>query len=284
MGPVTVIMVSYRTGPALFDAIRHVTSDPCVGELILVDNDNPSDARVALQSLIEDLDKGRLLQGHGNIGFAQACNYGASFARCEALLFLNPDAIVQAGSIEALLRAGRSLPDPWIAGGLLLDESGREQRGSRRGELTLLSALCVFTGLHHLPGWPRFHRNKEPLPDQPVPMPTLSGAFLMMSQTGFEQVGGFDPHYFLHVEDIDLCRRVRRMGGTVMFVPAATVIHHGATSDAPTWQVERHKLDGFLRYFWTAGPGLGPKLSTLILAPFIGAAVIGRTLFRAMKS
>ncbi|WP_298913354.1 glycosyltransferase family 2 protein [uncultured Algimonas sp.] len=280
---ISVVMVSYRTGPALLDAVRAIGADPDIAELIVVDNGNSAADRVALLGTAQTTGKARLLQGHGNVGFARACNYGARLAGGDYLLFLNPDAVVEHGAACKLVEAGRDCARPWIAGALILDAQGREQRGARRGALTVVSALAGFTGLHRLPGLPSIHRHAEPMPVGPVPMPTVSGAAMMMNRMGFEAVGGFDEGYFLHVEDIALCRTVRQAGGTVLFVPGARVMHHGATSDVAHWRVERHKLRGFLRYFRTAGPGAGPLIATVLLAPLIAGAITGRLIWTALR-
>ncbi|MGB6231175.1 MAG: glycosyltransferase, partial [Litorimonas sp.] len=127
------------------------------------------------------------------------------------------------------------------------------------------------------------HREDQPLPDGPVPMPTVSGANLMMDRATFERLDGFDPDYFLHVEDIDLCARVRRAGGTVLFVPDARVMHYGSTSNVTRWRVEWHKFQGFLHYFWHSGPGLGPKVGTILGAPLMGAALFSRALWLSLR-
>ena len=279
---ITVIMVSFQTGPCLLDAIKACADDPDTVEIILVDNGNPREARLRLQDLAFKLTKVRLLQGHGNVGFARGCNYGAALAQTDTLLFLNPDAVIETGAASAMQDAAKDLRAPWIAGGLIVDEDGTELRGSRRGELTVRSALSAFTPLQNLSGLPRFNRHDEPLPDHPVPMPTVSGAMLMTDRASFEIMGGFDARYFLHVEDIALCRSARLGGGEVAFVPKARALHHGATSEASSFTVERHKLTGFLRYFWTA-PDPVAKLKTLLIAPLLVIAILGRWLWRSVR-
>ena len=64
-------------------------------------------------------------------------------------------------------------------------------------------------------------------------MDAVSGALMYLSRAGFERLGGFDEGYFLHVEDLDLCRRAEADGGSVIYTPLASALHHGATSDAP---------------------------------------------------
>jgi len=106
--PISVIMVSYMTGPALMEAITAVLSDRDIHELIVVDNGNTENARARLSQLTAKHHRIRFLQGHGNIGFARACNYGANLATGHYLLFLNPDAVITLTSaISFMLRISK---------------------------------------------------------------------------------------------------------------------------------------------------------------------------------
>ena len=283
--PISVIMVSYMTGPALMEAIMAVLADRDIHELIVVDNGNVDSARARLAELTAKRNRVRFLQGHGNIGFARACNYGANLATGHYLLFLNPDAVITQGASRQLANAGDTLVEPWITGGLLRDETGKEQRGSRRRALTPLSALVGFLPiLEVIPGLRSIHRETDPLPSHPVQIDTISGACLMTDRPSFEKMGGFDERYFLHVEDIEICRRARQMGGQVGFVPGATVMHYGSTSNVPRVWIEKEKLKGFLRYFWNYTPGLTSKVLTVLAAPFMAIAIVGRAYVLSLKT
>jgi len=273
--PISVIMVSYMTGPALMEAISAVLEDRDIHELIVVDNGNTESARTRLSQLTAKRNRVRFLQGHGNIGFARACNYGAKMATGHYLLFLNPDAVISKGAARQLANAGDGLVEPWITGGLLRDEKGNEQRGARRRALTPMSALVGFLPiLEVIPGLRSIHRETDPLPTHPVQIATISGACLMTDRPCFEKMGGFDERYFLHVEDIEICRRARQMGGQVGFVPGATVMHYGSTSNVPRVWIEKEKLKGFIRYFWNYTPGILPKVLTVLAAPFMAIAIV----------
>ncbi len=274
--PISAIMVSYMTGPALHQAIRSVMNDKDIAELILVDNGNTVAARHSISKVVAKYDNIRLLQGHGNIGFSRACNYGAQLARGEYFLFLNPDALIAEGAARRLADCGKGLTKPWITGGQLRDVNGQEQRGGRRGQLTPISALVSFTPLHKLPFFKSIHRENDPLPEGPQNYATVSGACLMMDRHSFEMMDGFDESYFLHVEDIDLCKRVRKAGGEVCFVPAARVMHYGSTSQVGRQKVEWEKLKGFTRYFWNYSPSIFGKILTIIAWPFMVLAIMGR--------
>lgn len=280
---ISVIMVSYMTGPALHEAIAAVLADPDIYELILVDNGNSEVARQKVGVYVNEHAKVRLLQGHGNIGFARGCNYGAQHAKGSHFLFLNPDAVIAAGSAIELAKCGDRLTVPWIAGGSLKDIHGHEQRGARRGTLTPMSAIVSFTPLHKLPYFKSIHRENETPPADAVPMPTLSGACMMTDRVSFERLGGFDEAYFLHVEDIDICRRARQAGGDVYYVPSAPVMHYGSTSYARRQTVEWTKLKGFIHYFWTYSKHPVSKALTLVMVPFMTAAIMGRAWWLAIR-
>jgi hypothetical protein len=54
----------------------------------------------------------------------------------------------------------------------------------------------------------------------------LCGACLVVRRAVLDRVGGFDPSYPLYYEDADWCRRVRRHGYRLAFVPAAEIVHY----------------------------------------------------------
>lgn len=61
-----------------------------------------------------------------------------------------------------------------------------------------------------------------------------TGCFMMVrTHVIAQQLGGFDPHYFLYHEDSDLSRRVLANGGSILYTPDICVTHHGSVT-APT--------------------------------------------------
>jgi len=276
-------MVCYMTGPALSEAVGAVLDDSDIYELILVDNGSTEAGRQSINRLIANDDRVRLLQGQGNIGFAKGCNYGATFASGDVYLFLNPDAVISPGSARRMAECGLTQDRPWIVGGLLRDIEGKEQRGSRRRKLSPLSAFVTFTGAHRLPGLKSIHMESETFPSAPEDVDVVSGAFMMTCRRSFEAIGGFDEGYFLHVEDIDICRKTIEMGGRVIFHPKASVMHYGSTSNVRRQQVEFEKLKGFIYYFKKYAKTGPAKLVAYASIPFMGAAIMGRAWYLALR-
>jgi GT2 family glycosyltransferase len=249
---VSVIMVVFRTGPALFETIPQVLAEPMVDEFVVVDNGSSPRDEAWLREIAEREPRFRLIQGHGNIGFARGCNLAAGAAKGCHLIVLNPDAYLRPGCVAALIEAARHFPSPCVVGARILNGDGSEQRGARRGEVTPVTALLSLSHMTRaLPFLRRFeiHMEDQAAPDGPIPVPTISGACFYMSREDFRALEGFDERYFLHVEDIDLCWRARRAGGSVVFAPKAEVVHLGSTSRAHSLVVEFHKGQGLMRYF-----------------------------------
>lgn len=273
---ISAVMVSYRTGPVLFDSIRSVLSDPDIHELVLVNHDNPTNVTVRLDSLSAAEPRLQVIHTGANLGFGRGCNIGARASTGDHVLLLNPDTLIARGAAGLLVSTLQGLRPMSIVGARILNTDGTEQRGGRRGGLTLLSAMLSFTGLARiLPGVRDFHRENEPLPSGPVEAPSVSGAAMLMSRETFLALGGFDERYFLHVEDIDICERARRMGGKVVFDPRAAFVHVGSTSSANLVLVEWHKAKGLRLFFKTYSGPVG-QVALIFAGPLMTMALLGR--------
>ncbi|MDB5493339.1 MAG: glycosyl transferase family protein [Phenylobacterium sp.] len=276
---VSVVMVVYMTGEALEHSVECVLRDPLVDELVIVDNGSSDGEALALRRLAARDRRVVLLAGHGNVGFSRGANLGARRASGEVLVFLNPDAFLQGGCVAELVREIEGRPVPCIIGGRVLNPDHTEQRGARRGEITLMSALLSLSGLAgRVRAWRRYevHWEDQALPERAAPTPTISGACFCMRREDFEAVQGFDEGFFLHVEDVDLCWRVRRQGGAVLFHPKAEVIHLGHTSQTSPLRVEFYKGLGLARFFRKRAGGPGATALAWLLSPLIICTAVAR--------
>ncbi len=283
---VSVVMVVYMTGEALEQSVACVLSDPLVDEFVIVDNGSTAPDRARLRALAERDERVTLLTGHGNVGFARGANLGARAGRGEMLVFLNPDAFLQPSCIAQLVHEIERRPVPCIVGGRVLNADRTEQRGARRGDITPMSALvslCRLAG--RVPALRNYevHWETEAPPEQPAVVPTISGACFCMRREDFDAVDGFDEGYFLHVEDVDLCWRVRQQGGAVVFHPKAEVIHLGRTSQTSPLRVEYHKGVGLARYFRKRAVKLSERMVAWALSPVIVCTAVVRPVMWRLK-
>lgn len=211
---VTVISVCYKSEDVIHEMIASV---PERTSIIIVDNggdrqfhDFPDNRNIR----VVKLDK--------NEGFGRGCNAGADVANTPWLLFLNPDARLTAGAIEALLIAAERYPtasafNPRIANG---DSTPYFKRRS-----------WLLSRQQYMPrGWPAHDR----------PISVLSGAAIFVSRVVFRDSGGFDPNIFLYHEDDDLSLRLAKTG-PLMFVRGALIVHNSGHSSGRSPEITRFK-------------------------------------------
>jgi len=269
---VCAVIVSYRTGDALKACLAALLTAENLEQIVIADNGNDAGAEAMLNGAAERDARVRILRGQGNIGFAAACNLAAREAKSETLAFINPDVILE---LDAITRLDSALAAaaPAIVGGDLRDDQGRPERGSRRDRLTLWRAVTSFTGLTRL-GLRDFNRHTDPLPNAPAPTGAISGALFVIRRADFDRLGGFDEGYFLHVEDLDLCRRAEDAGIRVLFAPGPHGRHLRSSSDADARDIARHKARSMARYFNKFAKG--PERALAAVAGWILVGVVGR--------
>ncbi|WP_149202588.1 glycosyltransferase family 2 protein [Actinotalea subterranea] len=226
---VRVVCVTYNPGPELDDFARTLadaTRRPV--ELVLVDNGQEHDVThdVAARH------GARVVASGENLGYGRAANLGARDASAPWLVVANPDIEWHPGSLDALLDAGERHPRAGALGPAVLDPDGTRYPSARE-----LPSLTQGVG-HALLGrlWPAnpwtraYHRRQETVTDVERTAGWLSGACLLLRREAFEEVGGFDPGYFMFFEDLDLGERLGRAGWANVHVPSARVTHVGGTS------------------------------------------------------
>lgn len=255
---ISVIVVSYNSGPLLTECIRAVLASTVPVEVIVSDNGSSDCSLSAVVELAETDPRLKLIRNGGNLGFAAANNRALGQTNGTHVLFLNPDCLVATDTLERVVVALMARPRAGMAGCLIANPDGSEQEGCRRREPTPGRLLAKAFGVRHLlpadsmPGDSAGHR--EPLPTETHAVEAISGAFMLIRREALESVGSFDEAYFMHWEDLDLCLRFRRAGYEILFVPGAHSLHFkGRSSQRKPVRVEWHKHVGmalFLRKFY----------------------------------
>ena len=246
----SVVIVNYRTDELLAECLASVDKEQgaLALEVVVVDNSRT----LAAGGFRERFPRVTLLENAENVGFARAANQGIRLARGRHVLVLNPDTVVHGGAVAHMVSYLDAHPAAGVVGARLLDPGGSLQYSCRR----FPGYFTVFFGRYGLltrilPGNPASrdylyldwdHRTVREVD-------WVSGACLMVRREVVERVGAFDEGYFLFVEDMDWCRRLRDAGFTVVYLPDAVVTHHIGVSRGPVparlvWA--RHR--GMLRY------------------------------------
>ena len=257
-GLTSVIIVAADSGAGLSDCVEHALGSDVAIDVIVVDNASTDGSVDRVAERWEASGRVRVLRNAANLGFGTACNRGAAIARGDAFLFLNPDCEVVPDTVRQL-RAVASDASIGLLGVAIVDADGRGERASRRRDPTLSRALMTVTGLAGWElRWPACAGVALPIVARPPDVErvdAVSGALMYLPRSVFERVQGFDENYFLHAEDLDLCRRVRDAGFGVACANTLTVVHRkGGSSHQRPLFVAWHKHRGMWRWFTKFDP------------------------------
>ncbi|HEY6942329.1 glycosyltransferase family 2 protein [Dokdonella sp.] len=265
------VVVAADSGPLLEECVASVLAADAVVELVLVDNASGDGSIERVLGAHADDARMRLLRNPANLGFGPACNRGAAVARGDVFVFLNPDCIAPRDLATRLRAALATDPRLGVLGVQVTDPHGAPARGNRRREPTLRRAMVTLSGLSRLESrWPALQGVEAPAAEHDglETVEAVSGACLVLPRAAFERVGGFDEGYFLHAEDLDLCRRVRDAGFRVAIDPRVRVAHaQGTSSRSRPLFVARHKHRSLWRYFTKFDPAArNPLLRAVVFA------------------
>lgn len=232
MTPCAVAVVSFNTRDLLRDLLGTVRSD-APAEVVVVDNGSTDGTAERVRAEFPEV---RLIVDPSNPGFGGAANRAVASTLAPFVLILNGDTRLTPGALSALAAYLESHPKAALAGPRLASPDGTHQPSC----FAFLGTFRLAVDKSPLGRWlawvPPLREHYLLLNgshDRPRTVPWVLGSALAVRRTAFEQVGGFDPSFFMYGEEVDLCYRLQAAGWEVHFTPAATVVHVGGASTAP---------------------------------------------------
>jgi len=178
------------------------------GEIIVIDNASGK----YLEWVKEEFPQVRLIENKDNLGYAAACNQGATISKGEWLLFLNPDVEITVSSIKHLIKEAEKKGFDACSPKTTLDYM--------KPLPTTFSLLVEFTPLKYFVPFSIFRSH------------TLFGGCLLIKRAVLEKLGGWDERYFLWFEDSDLTMTLKKEGYKTGWITQATIKHTGGASFA----------------------------------------------------
>ncbi len=249
------VIVSHGAEDLLRRCLRSLEAHPAQGEsrVTVVDSGSPDEAPDMVE---REFPAVRLIRRE-NIGFSAANNVVLGAIDAGAVLLLNPDTEVYAGTLDAALARLRSDERIGMVGCKLVTESGELDHACKRSFPTPLSALAHFTGIGRsddaaapLSQYRATHLGD----DEAGEVDAVNGAFMLCRAEAVREVGLLDEGYWLYMEDLDWCRRFWQAGWKVFYEPAGVALHiKGGSSGArrrPKQEIAFHRGMGrFYRRF-----------------------------------
>jgi N-acetylglucosaminyl-diphospho-decaprenol L-rhamnosyltransferase len=226
------VVVNYEAGALLTDCVRSILADTSAGppEVVVVDNGSRDGSVELLVDAFADV---QVVRAPGNVGYARAANLGIAATNAPIVACCNPDLTLEPGTAGAMVGRLERESRLGAVGPRVLNLDGTVYPSARRIPSAPLAAAHGFFGLW----WPSNpfttrYRQLDADPAEPRPVDWLSGSAVWLRRRALDEIGAWDERFFMYMEDVDLCWRLRRAGWTVAYEPAGTVVHVQGTATA----------------------------------------------------
>lgn len=223
---ISVIMVNFNGEADLPKCLSSVFSTDYPNfEVVVVDNGSRDGSRAMLQALSKNETRLKIVLSAKNLGFAEANNLGYKSAEGEFIVLLNCDTVVSPCWLNELVRTMKEDKTVGVAQSKLLCLYNPEIIDST-GDLVHPSGSSISRGM-----------GEKDLGqyDNELEIFSARGAAVIIRRSLIEEIGLFDPAYFMSYEDIDLGWRARLAGYRIKLAPKSIVYHRGFDMYNNTW-------------------------------------------------
>ncbi|BBL01166.1 glycosyl transferase [Alistipes onderdonkii subsp. vulgaris] len=226
---VSIIVVNYNTLGLTSDCIDSI-ADKTSGleyEIILVDNASTDSSK----AVFSQDPRVRYIYSDRNLGFGRANNLGVREATGRYLFFLNSDTILLNNAVKYFFDFCEKNPEHKIGalGAILKDRNLRNIHSYGRF-ITPLGEIVEVLGKYF-----RFLKKRNHLcpasVQQPKPVDYITGADLFVPRTVYDELGAFDPAFFMYCEEVDWQFRMSKAGYERLIIEGPEIIHLEGGSD-----------------------------------------------------
>lgn len=226
MKKVSVVILNWNGEQVLRQFLPTVVSCSAGEEVEVCVADNAS-TDASVQWLRNEFPAVRLIVLDRNYGFAEGYNRALEQVDAEYVVLLNSDVEVTPHWLEPLVTFMDAHPEVAACQPKLLDQRKKsffEYAGAAGGYLDKYGyPFCrgrIFDAIEEDGG--QYETS--------VPVFWVSGAAMFIRLKDYREVGGLDNRFFAHMEEIDLCWRLKSRGKELMYIPQSRVYHVGGAT------------------------------------------------------
>ncbi|MSO79710.1 MAG: glycosyltransferase family 2 protein [Acidimicrobiia bacterium] len=218
------VVVNYESGELLAACVQSLLEDTSAGapEVVVVDNGSTDGSVAALLRAAPDT---RVITAE-NRGYASAANLGTAATSAPIVAVCNCDLRVERGTAGAVLARFDDEPDLGAVGPTVRNPDGTRYPSARAipkvGDAVGHGLFGLFKPDNR---FTRRYRELDADPTLPRDVGFVSGAAIWLRRAALDAIDGWDAGYFMYVEDVDLCWRLRQHGWRVAYEPGGEVVH-----------------------------------------------------------
>jgi N-acetylglucosaminyl-diphospho-decaprenol L-rhamnosyltransferase len=250
----TAIIVNFNTEGLLRDAIgklQHAAAHVSL-KIAIIDNASKDNSVALIKS---EFPACHLIVNDTNVGFGRANNQALSLVEGRYVLLLNTDAFVSQDTLDKTISYMDAYPRCGILGVKLVSRDGSLQPCARYFP-TPWNLFLARTGLDHIFTHVQMDDDTNWDHASVRQCDWVPGCYYLVRREVIEQIGLFDPRYFLYYEEVDHCLAAKKAGWEVIFFADTTVIHIGGESakisseiTSSGRQIEAIQIESELLYF-----------------------------------
>jgi hypothetical protein len=238
-----VVILNYNGQQLLEQYLPSLLTHRTKEKFYVIDNGSTDDSVEFIEKVFPDVNVVRLDK---NYGFSGGYNKGLSQIQAKYYVLINSDIEVTSNWLHPLVEYLEEHPRVAAAQPEIL--SARDKRvydyaGAAGGYIDFLGyPFCRGRVFNHIEKY-------TPEYSSTVPVFWTSGACMIIRSDIYWNAGGLDEDYFAHMEEIDLCWRIHRLGFELFCIPESRVFHlGGATLDSTN---PRKTFLNFRNSLWT---------------------------------
>lgn len=220
------ILLNYNNVDYTIPCIRSIQEKVTVPyEIIVVDNASNDDSIEKLSQIKEI----KLVENSINLGFCVGNNNGARIAKGKYIVILNNDTIVHDSNINKISDILDQHGKFDVIGGKIVGMDGKIQTsgGFEPSVLDLFLQFAVLCYKYFNFPW---RRKIEWTNDNIKEVDWASGCFFAMRLDTYLELGGFDEKIFIYIDEVELHKRLRKLGGRIYIYPNIVINHYGQIS------------------------------------------------------
>lgn len=233
----SIIIISYNTREILISCLKSIKKHTkgVKYEVIVVDNASTDGSAKASEDL-----GAIVIKNKSNLGFAAGNNQGVRVSKGKYILFLNSDTVIEENVLGEMISFLDKNPKIGAATSALRnkDRSLQATGGYFPTLLRVFSWMTIqdlpFVDMIIKPFHP-FHSKSfffkgDEFYSKKKELDWVTGAFLMTRKSVIEATGGWDESFFMYVEEVDFCYRIKELGYEIWYLPKWKIIHLGGAS------------------------------------------------------
>ena len=245
---VSIIIVNYNTKKLTLNCINSIfeyTKKVNI-EVILVDNAS-TDGSI---ELFKNDSRIKFITNNTNLGFGKGNNLGFKFATGKYILLLNSDTLLNNNAIKIFFDTAESMDKTIACFGCLLKNADGKYSSSFGTFMSIGKTLLISLKEYVKFFRPKFYscNEKDLIKQTPFFVDLIVGADLFIRRNVIENLGLFDPTFFMYYEEADLQRRYAKAGYKMMIISGPEIIHLEGQSSYKKLSREILEIHGLFIY------------------------------------